>query len=74
MSSLGWPELTANAITWLRLDAVGFVDGAVLAVYGGNNVRPYGDVWPWQWPTACYLPGGRNFAATAPAPFIESII
>jgi hypothetical protein len=74
MSGLSGPVEIVNAITWLRSDAAGFVNGAVLAVDGGNTARPYCNRRPCQWPRACYLPGGRNFAATAPTPSIASII
>ena len=64
------PEETANAITWLRSDTAGFVNqwmAGTLPVCTDTGR-------PRQWPRACYLPGGRNFAATAPAPFIASVI
>jgi NAD(P)-dependent dehydrogenase (short-subunit alcohol dehydrogenase family) len=41
MSRLGESEETANAITWLCSDAARFVNGAVLAVDGGETARLY---------------------------------
>jgi len=41
MNRLGDAEGTANAITWLCSDAAGFVNGAVLAVDGGDTSRLY---------------------------------
>jgi len=41
MSDLRRPEETANAITWQRSDAAGFVNAAVLAVDGENTARLY---------------------------------
>ena len=41
MNRLGEPEETANAITWLCSDAAKFINGAVLAVDGGDTTRLY---------------------------------
>lgn len=41
MNRLGDAEDTANAITWLCSDAARFVNGAVLAVDGGETTRLY---------------------------------
>ncbi len=41
MNRLGESEETANAITWLCSDAARFVNGAVLAVDGGDTARIY---------------------------------
>jgi NAD(P)-dependent dehydrogenase (short-subunit alcohol dehydrogenase family) len=41
MNRLGESDETANAITWLCSDAARFVNGAVLAVDGGDTARLY---------------------------------